>query len=282
MSWTSTNILRKHLQDTGVSIDSVVDEHHVLIDEESEQLAHAYITDDSEKVKTIDSNTPYFQGSCKLAGTSWKSLDYEQIVPGTVVVASDTFLTTIYIEGVDYTIDYPNGKIRRDGSGSIIDGGTVYVWYQYYTVHTRDSDYTFEKETGAIARIEGGGIANGSQVWVDYELDMGSVTDGLMEQAIIEAEDKILTRLSADYSGSSTDQGLKTGATELTLSIVAREMAAEAMRIYPSTKAAALSEQWRKLSLRFEQQAWKTLSMFLAMPELRGARAYTNPSFDND
>ncbi len=81
MSWTSTNIVKKHLQDTGVSIDSVVDEHHILTDEDSEQLAHAYVTDHSEKVKTIDSNTPYSQGSLKLPGTSWKSLDYEHIVP---------------------------------------------------------------------------------------------------------------------------------------------------------------------------------------------------------
>ncbi len=197
-------------------------------------------------------------------------------------VAEDTFITTIYIECVDYTIDYPNGKIRRDASGSISDGGTVYVWYQYYTVHTKNTDYTINEETGTIARIDGGGIANGSRVWVDYELDMGSVVDSLMEQAIVEAEDKILTRLSSDYTVGSTDQGLKTGATELALSIITREMAAEAMRIYPSSKAAALSEQWRKLSIRFEQQAWKTLSMFLAAPVVRGARVYTNPSFGND
>ena len=282
MSWTTTTIVKKHLQDTGVSIDSVVDEHHILTDEDSEQLAHAYITDHSEKVKTIDSNSPYSQGSVKISGTSWKSLDFEQIVPGTMVVADDTFLTTIYIEGVDYTIDYPNGKIRRDTGGGIGDGGTVYIWYQYYTVHTKDTDYTITEETGTIARIDGGGIANGSRVWVDYELDVGSVADSLIEQAIVEAEDKILTRLSSDYSGSSTDQGLKTGATELTLSVVTREMAAEAMRTYPSSKAAALSEQWRKLSIRFEQQAWKTLSMFLATPVVRGARVYTNPSFGND
>jgi hypothetical protein len=280
MAWTSLSVIKKHLQDSGIEIESIYNEIHTLDGTASVQLSHAYITVGSEKVKTINSATPYADGENKLSGTAWKSLDHAQIVPDTVVVASDTLLTTIYIEGVDYVMDYVQGKIKRDSGGAIPDEGTVYIWYQYYTVHTKTTDYTINEEAGTIARVNGGGIADGSQVWVDYGITAATVSDSLINQAITEAEGKILDRLSSDYSTSSTDQGLRTGSAELTLSIVAREMAAEAMRKYPSAKAAEVAKQWRILSARYEEQAWQTLGKFLVSSGLRSARVQANPSLD--
>jgi hypothetical protein len=281
MAWITSTIVKKHLQDSGVAVEDIADEQHVLEDTEPVQLRHAYLKSDSERVKTIDSSTPYNDGSNKLSGTSWKSLDHEYLVPGTVVVASDTLLSTVYVEGVDYVMDYAGGKIKRVAGGDIGDGDSVYIWYMYYTVHTKDSDYTINYESGTIERINEGNIANGSQVWVDYTVDVGTVADSLIGQAIVEAEGKILDRLSSEYDEQSTDQGLKTGATELTLSIVAREMAAQAMQKYPSSKAAAVSLQWRNLSIRYHTQAWQTLSKFLAEPGLRAARVQANQSMAN-
>jgi hypothetical protein len=279
MSWTSLSIIRQHLQDSGIAVDSIRDEKHTLIGTEITQLGHAYISDDSEKVKTIDSVTPYYDGSNRLSGTSWKSLDHESIVSGTFVAASSTLLNTIYIEDVDFVVDYDAGKIKRVADGSIPDNAMVYIWYQYYTVHSRDADYSIDYEAGTLQRLAGGGIADGSQIWADYTLSVFTIMDNLVNQAIIEAEGKILDRLSPDYSSDSTDQGLKTGATELTLSIMSREMATEAMRIYASDQAAAIAKQWRELSLRYEQQAWKTLARFLAPPVLRSATVQTNQSY---
>jgi hypothetical protein len=278
MAWTSLEIIKKHLQDSGVVIEKVHDEVHVLVGIESVQLNHVYIKSDSEKVKTIDFTIPYADGENILYGTTWKPLDHAQIVPNTVVVASDQLLSIVYEEGVDYVMDYELGEIKRDVEGSIPDGGIVYVWYQYYKLHTKNTDYIIDEEAGSIARIEGGGIGDGSQVWVDYKIDALTVSENLINEGITEAEGKILDRLSSDYNASSTEQGLKTGATELTLSIVARGMAAEAMRMYPSNKAAEVSKQWQTLSIRYEKQAWETLSKFLASSELRSAKVQANVS----
>jgi len=280
MAWTSLAVIKKHLQDSGVEVGEIRDESHEMKGTAPVQLFHAYITSDSEKIKTIDASIPYADGENILNGTAWKSLDHVQIVPDTVVVASDSLLSTIYIEGVDYVVEYQEGKIKRDSGGAIPDGGTVYIWYQFYTVQTKDTDYTIAEEVGTIARINGGGIADGSQVWVDYKIDAMTVSDNLITQAITEAEGKILDRLSSDYSTSSTDQGLKTGATELTLSVVTRGMATEAMRTYPSAKAAEVAKQWQTLSIRYEKQAWETLSKFLATSELRSARVQANISLE--
>ena len=278
MAWASLEVIKKHLQDSGIEIEEMHDEAQVLVGTESVQLNHCYIESGSEKVKTIDSSTPYADGENILNGTTWKPLDHVQIVPNSVVVVSDQLLSIIYEEGVDYVINYKMGEIKRDASGAIPDGGMVYVWYQYYTIHTKYTDYIIDEEAGTIARINGGGIADGSQVWVDYKIDALTISDNLVSQAITEAEGKILDKLSSDYNASSTDQGLKTGATELTLSIVARGMAAEAMRMYPSIKAAAVSKQWQTLSDRYEKQAWQTLSKFLAATELRSAKVQANMS----
>ena len=282
MAWTTLEIIKKHLQESGVEVDSICNEFHVLTGTEEEQLEHAYLTDKSETVKTIDSATPYYDGENKLSGTSWKSLDHEQIVPGALVAASNTLLTTIYIEGVDFVVEYPTGRIRRIEGGAISDGSMVCIWYQYYTVHTKDTDYTINYESGRLARIDGGEIADGSPVWVDYKISAVTVADSLINQAIVEVEGKILDRLSSDYSEESTDQGLKTGSTELTLSIVTREMSAETMRKYPSSQAGPLAKQWRNLSIRYEEQAWETLSPFLVSPALHGAKVQVNISRDNE
>jgi len=282
MSWTSSTIIKKHLQDSGIEVDTVTDEYHVLNGTDVEQLAHAYITTDSETVKTTDSATPYYDGSNKLSGTSWKSLDHAHIVPGSFVAASNTLLSTVYIEGVDFVVDYDAGKMKRVTGTSIPDEGTVYVWYQYYTVHAKDTDYSINYEAGTVVRLAGSGIADGSQVWVDYKISAVTLTDNLISQAIVEGEGKILDRLSSSYSASSTDQGLKTGATELALSIISRALAAEATRKYPSAQAASVADQWRRLSARFEEQAWKTLSKFLTSCELRTAAVRTNISYGGE
>ena len=65
---------------------------------------------------------------------------------------------------------------------------------------------------------------DGAAVLVDYTVTAGCVEDDLVDQAITEAEDIILRSLAEEYNASSTNQGLKTGATELALSIICRAL----------------------------------------------------------
>ncbi len=261
-----------------IAAASMENEQHTLWSTDAVQLNSAVITEDSEKVKTIDLSAPYEAGGKILNGTSWRSLDHEEIVPNSVVVADDALRSTVYTEGEDYVIDYDQGKIRRIAGGAIGDGATVYIWYLYYTVHTCDTDYTIDYDAGTLVRIGAGNIADGGIVYVDYTTTASSVPDALIEEAITEAEDKIVARLSDGYSASSTDQGLKTGATELAIAIVANAKAMNIMNRLQSSDSDDMARQWREMSHRYENQAWKTLSRFLNKPAVRAAKTSINMS----
>ncbi len=279
MSWTTLTIARKHLQETSTPATAIEDEVHVLSGTSQVQLACASITSSSEEVKTIDLGSPYEAGTITLTGTAWSNLAHANLVPNSAVVAADAALNTVYVEGTDYVLDYELGKIKRVSGSAIPDGGGVKVWYFYYTVHTKDTDYQINYGTGKLNRIDGGAIADGSTVYVDYTTSAGTVTDDLINQAITEAEDKILARLNDGYSASSTDQGLITGATELTLSLVCSSKAMDVMLKLPSDEADGAAAQWRALSHRYEAQAWETLDRFLRAHSRRNSVAAQNESW---
>ena len=278
MSWTDTTTIKKHLMQSDVAIGTVENEQHTLWAEDEVQLHSAVITESSEAIKTIDLNQPYAESSKILNGTSWRSLSHAEITPGSMVVADDAIRSNIYIEGTDYVIDYDAGNIRRVSGGSISDGGTVYIWYLYYTVHTKDSDYTIDYTDGALARIAGGGIADGGIVYADYTTTASTIPDALISEAITEAEDKILARLADGYDGSSSDQGLKTGAAELAISIICNAKAMDIMNRLHSDDSDNMAKQWREISKRYARQTWETLSRFLKKPGLRAARTKINLS----
>lgn len=279
MSWTTLSTIRKHLQETTVAATVIEDEQHVLTGTTQVQLEHASITSASEEVKTIDLGSPYAMGSVVLTGTNWRNLSHANLVPDSAVVAGNLSLDTVYIEGTDYVVDYEQGKVKRVSGTAIPDGGTVYVWYFYYTVHVRDADYQIDYNAGKLNRTAASAIADGSTVYVDYTTSAGTVTDDLINEAITEAEDKILARLKDEYSASSTDQGLKTGATELALSIICNAKGMDMMLKSPSDEADGAASQWRAMSARYEVQAWETLDRFLKSRSRRASVAVQNESW---
>lgn len=279
MSWTDLATVRKHLSDAEVAATVIENEEHILSGTDQVQLAYKSLASNSEEVKTVDLASPYSEGATVLSGTNWVNLDHQDLVPDTVVVAGDQALDTIYIEGTDFVVDDELGRIKRVAGTSIPDGGTVYIWYFYYTIHVKDTDYEIDYSGGKLNRIDGGGIADGSTVYVDYSTSAGTVTDDLITEAITEAEDKILARLKDEYSASSTDQGLKTGATELALAIVCNAKAMDIMIKNPSDESDGAAKQWRALSKRYERQAWRTLDRFLKARTWRGATSQTNESW---
>ncbi|TKJ41045.1 hypothetical protein CEE37_05105 [candidate division LCP-89 bacterium B3_LCP] len=280
MSWTDLSTVRKHLQETTTASTTIEDEEHILSGTDIVQLERKSITQHSEEVKTIDLGSPFEAGLKTLTGTNWMNLVHDDLVPDTIVITADQALDTVYIEGTDYITDYEVGRIKRAAGSAIPSGGQVYVWYFYFTVHTRDTDYEIDYDSGELNRIDIGSIANGSTVYVDYSVSAGTVADELIEQAIDEAEDKILARLKDEYSPSSTDQGLKTGATELTLAVVCNAKAMDVMLKSPSDEADGASGQWRMMSQRYENQAWETLDRFVNTRTRRRPVAKNNKSWD--
>jgi len=276
MSWTDSNTVKKHLLQSEVPTEQVENEEHTLWGTEPVQLRSALISAGSEEVKTIALSAPYSQGGLMLTGYNWASFDHQDLVPESVVAAFDPHRTTIYREGVDYVVDYEKGQVRRAPGSAIGDGDVVYFWCQYFTIHLKDTDYTIDYGSGLLARIEGGGIASGGIVYVDYTTTASTVPDALIEEAITEAEDKILTRLSEEYGPESTEQGLTTGATELAIAIIANAKAMDIMNRTQAPFSDDMAGQWRLISERYDAEAWRTLSPYLKKPAVRGGRTRVN------
>lgn len=279
MGWTDTDTVKKHLVNLDLCPTVYNDVAAYISATGTAQLPHRGIVSLSEKVKRMLQLEPTAQASVTLNGETWVQLSYSDLVPEEIVIGSDDGLGTVYQRDLDYAFDPENGKVRRIDGGAISDGADVQLYYLRYEVMTKGSDYSIDYSTGVLTRLPGGDLEPETTVWVDYQLSAASGADQLIDEAITEAEDKILARLKDDYNEESTDQGLVTGATELTLAVVCRGMAANALAD-GVTAAEGRARGWRDLSEHFERSAWLTLRPFLSMPVLKSGDKKSNQSWE--
>lgn len=263
MSWTDKTTVKTHFKNAETGCLHFENEPVTLESTTTASLLHRLLGEDSETVKWCTLKTPASDGPITLSGADWEDLTHSNIKPQTVLVSLNIMTSHMYVEEKDYIIDYEQGRIRRTSSSTIPDPTPVMVYYLYDTVFDKTDDYTIDYDAGTLTRVSDGDIPDGATVLVDYDVSMPNISDALIEQAITEAEDKILAHLSTDYGPSSTDQGLKTGATELTIAIVAEAEAMKALTCPELSDADNRAQQWMELSKQLELQAWRTLAPFL-------------------
>jgi hypothetical protein len=179
-----------------------------------------------------------------------------------VVTLADT-VSTVYAEEVDYKMDYLDGHLVRVPGGGIPNNQPVLVYYSRYTVFSASSDYLLDTARGTVRRRSDSTIPDGATVLLDYHVTAGSVTDELIAQAILEAEDLIVRQLAPEYSAQSSAQGLQSGATMLVLAIVTRDLATEALSRRLTTDASSRAKEWQSLSVLYETRGWDTLRPYL-------------------
>ena len=269
MSFTNPDTIKIHLLNNAFG-EFPVRRYPVQLTEYDEvALPHHPLIAESDAVKWDTAIEPTLEGPISLNSFDWAVLNAQHLVEGSAIVSLTAGLDTVYREELDYQVDAENGRIRRAAGGTIPDGQTVYVHYYAYTLFERDSDYEINSVQGTIRRASGSAIPDGANVLVDYAVPAGSVTDALIEQAITEAEDRIVRALAEGYDENSTDQGLATGATELALAILARDQAAEVLARLDSSDSASRARQWESLAESFETRAWRVLAPFLDPYALR-------------
>jgi hypothetical protein len=278
MSWTSAETVKKHLFD----LDKLPTEYRdvpIRIGMTGlGELLHKAIVTNSESIKQLEALEPTVQAGVVLNGENWTDLTYTLIKPGEIVVATDDGLQTVYQLDAGYAVDWEAGKLRRINGGSIGSGASVQVYYQRYWNLTRDLDYTIDYSAGQISVTVSGALKADTLVWVDYSVSASSGADQLIDEAINEAENKILARLKSGYGTGSTDQGLETGATELTLSIVCRGLATRALAD-GNPAAEGRSRAWRKLAEQYESNSVRTLQPFLNSPVVNPGGKRANQSW---
>ena len=269
MAFTDLNTVKKHLLGSSFGLLEVRGYPVTLTGTDEAELLHHNLVEQSDTVKWDITIQPTRDAPVTLPGYDYSALSHEQVVPGTVVVTLTETLGTVYREEADYQVDYIHGQIRRVPGGMIPDGQPVVVYYNYYSTFERDTDYIIDWDGGTLRRTGGSAIPDGAQVLVDFDVTTGSVSDEMITQAIVEAEDRIVRALGAGYSSSSTDQGLVTGSTELVLAIVARDLAAESLARRETSDAAQRAREWQQVAELHETRAWEILRPFLEPYGLR-------------
>jgi hypothetical protein len=196
-----------------------------------------------------------------LAGVPLQSVD---LIPESVVVASDSSLGTVYVEQVDFAVDYPSGKIRRLAGGALTSDAQVAVWYVPFRIYTRHSDYKIDYGKGEITRLSSGVIEDGQTVFVDFKLDPAFLGEEIIANAVLEAEAQTVLRIDPFFLDSS-EPGLSAGATYLAVAILAQIKSLEAMQAgVPSHQ---LPRSWAIMSNFYRKRAQEFLAPFAKEPD---------------
>jgi hypothetical protein len=262
MSFTTRELVKQHILDHHIGSTIVNGEAIQLSASGTYQLEKRVILQGSETVKAREQNSPV-QQTLAFSGDESVSFPNSKLVPESVVVAGDSSLGHIYIENIDYQVDYDIGSIRRLQSGSIPSDGSIVIWYLYYRIYQKGVDYDFDYQAGNIRRRSSGAIEPGQWVLVDYTAEYGSLDDGAIDNAISEANEQVSSFIDEIYR-ESTDRALVTAETYLAVSIICRIRAMES--ISPSkartTSGAADAQSWTAISDMYRKEGYNILSRY--------------------
>jgi hypothetical protein len=261
MAFTNVDLVKRHISESNLGTEKIENLLFQLVGKDYLQLPHTHIKTDSEKVKGKESLSPAEEQISFASGDS-VSLSHSELIPETVVVASDSSLGKLYIENLDYTVDYENGKVTRLSSGSIPAGASLAVWYFFYKVYQNNSDYQIDCVNGKIKRVQNGEIEDGQWVWIDYMVEFGLLSDEIIAVAITEANDRILKSIDSSYH-NSTDQSLVTAETYLAVSIVCNIKANQGISLGNwGNKTDEVSKAWVRMADSYRNEAFAILKNF--------------------
>jgi hypothetical protein len=201
----------------------------------------------------------------------WVSLSHTNLVRGSVLVAVDSSLGTVYQENIDYIVDHAGGRVMRIAGGTVSAGQEVTIWYEPFFLYSGGTDYTVDTIAGAIARVSGSAIADGQSVMADYQVALGQVPDAMIDRAIAEAEEAVLAMIGTEHKQRPVT-GIVIGETHWAVAAVCRMQAAASLAKtgVPSSAARAASQTWLELATRYEKSGRDRLARYsVPMPTLR-------------
>ncbi len=274
--FTDLATLRNHLQAFDFDAIEINFEPVVLFGTDTTQLPHNGLADDSVTVYTQQTNTPAGPVQLTLNGETWTNIGYDAILPATVVVAADEYPLQRYTEGLDYAVNEDTAQIKRLVGGLIADGGTVQVWLLPLNEVTVDVDYEIDLDRGTIARLLDSNLPDPVRVYVSYATTRARASEGLLNQAIADAEGKILARLKPEYDATSKDYGLTLGTTELALAYVCDDLAAGVLSRNSDSSSDNRARRFMELALRYEDRALHNLTPFIRLPLPTASRRQPN------
>lgn len=263
MPFTSPELVRRHLDTIRVGELAVAGALVILNGTEPAQLPHRGLRDDSVVV-TSRRDDQIIQEPIVLTD-DWVALAHVRLVAGSIVLATDDSLATVYVENRDFVADLATGRIRRLATGTIGSGATLVIFYQYDQVFVEGDDYAVDLNDGTIRRQAGGAIADGQTVTVDYVVTSSVIPDATVEQAIAEAGDTILALIDDRYYDHPTP-GIVIGETHLAVAIICRIQASSVLTstTNQSGNGREIAQVWLDLAERYELTGRERLVRFAA------------------
>jgi len=243
MSYTNAEQVRHHLVIPFPVEDQVKDQLVTMSGGDYVRFYGGAVDAESFRVKSIRSRKPT---RARIAFSNGSAvITANPIVPGSVVVASDSSLGTVYVENVDYIVDYGSGSLAAKAGGALLSNHQVTIWFLPYALYEALSDYSLDASHGQIKRLMGGDIAAGETAWIDYRPVYVSVADEIVENAVAMANGMI--EREVDPEGQyEADSSLSAAATYRALEIVCR--AAASRELASQRGADKVAAGWMKLS----------------------------------
>lgn len=265
MPLTDLETIKKLIQAEEVFIPDIRNERAALALFERSQMNHSNIVEGTEVVKIIRTAVPIKNAvNPTLTDQDAFNLVSGKIVPDTVVVADDALLTTVYVENDDYIIDYDLGTIERTNIGTTIgNGATVHVWYVPFVVLTGGSDYNFHHSEGQLNRRAGTTIPTKAMVFIDYTHAEGLPSDTLIVEMITEMESFIEPRLKPGFTLASSDEGLKTAASNYVMWGLCLALSFRELNVGGKDNSDDLAKRWQDLSKLYMGAAQQMFGKYL-------------------
>jgi len=222
MSYTSAEQVRCHLIVPYPIEDRVADQSVTLSGGDYVSFYGGAIEGSTVRVKSIKSQKPV-RTTVSLSGGA-AVVTGSMIVPGSLVAASDSSLGTVYVENIDYVVDYGGGVLTLKAGGVLDSNSKVTVWFFPYALYQEGSDYTLDSSGGRIKRLGSGSIADGETVRLDYNPVYVSVADEIVENAVAMANGLVETEVDPERQ-FEVNPTLSAAATYRALEIVCRAAA---------------------------------------------------------
>ncbi len=266
MSYTNVDLVRHHFSSAWPSCDQVNDQPLVVDSDETISFFNGAVDDSTVRVKSLRPHTPERQTLILAASNLVSSVP---LVPGSVVVASDSSLGTLFVENQDYVVNYPAGTLAVKSGGLLALGETVTVWLQSFTLYASGSDYQLDSATATIRRLSGGNIALGETVYLDYVPLYTGYGEVILANAVTEANGLVAGEVDPEGKFDA-DPTLQAAATYRALETLCLTVASRHLSARPDSDKAAST--WMKLAELYAAKSRQLIREF--RPPLNGP---TNP-----
>ncbi|MGH8015124.1 MAG: hypothetical protein ACREBV_02935, partial [Candidatus Zixiibacteriota bacterium] len=259
MLYTSVEKVKQHLISIFPVHEMVLDQPVILTETENVTFFGGAVDEQTFLVKSIQSND--LKSVILTLGPVSTGLPDKLLIRGTVVVASDSSLGTIFIENKDFVIDYPDGRINIKSGGSLSSGQKAVIWYGFYFKYSVSSDFVLDASQGTVRRTANGDIASGETVYLDYSPIIESYHDVMIQNAVDEAN-LLIEKIIDPEQQFGLEPLLMIAATSRAVEIVSRASAARELSSQRGEHNVALG--WLKLAEDYADRADKLILAFRA------------------